>query len=194
MTAAVVGENRVTRCWRKPMVWGAMLMLFAACYVGSPFLTLWRLTRALDGGDLAALQSLIDWAAVRQGLKDDIAEGVIGMPQRTLLASNTLPPFGASFITGIAGTEVDRSVTPEALLQAARQLDPLPGPAAELPFPAIVHAGFATPTEFDLHLRGLCQDADEQPLHLRLALHSGGWQVVRVWVSQDLMDCASSRT
>ncbi len=194
MSAAMVRQNRMARLWRRPALWVAMLALFAGCYVGGPFLTLWRITRALDGGDVAVLQSLVDWTAVRQGLKDDIAEGVIGMPQQTLVASNTLPPFGASFISGIAGTEVDRSVTPEGLLQAARQIDPLPGAAAEMPFPAIVHAGFTAPTQFDLHLRGICQDSGEEPLHLRLALHGGGWQVVRVWVSQDLMECASSPT
>ena len=160
------------------------LLLFAACYAGGPFLTLWRISRALDSGNLATLQSLVDWTAVRQGLKDDIAEGVIGMPQRTLLASNTLPPFGASFISGIAGTEIDRAVTPEGLLQAARLLDPPlyrsvwhrgAGSAARPRFPvAIVKAGFSTPAQFDLDLRAPCQDAEEEPLHVRLGFLDRG--------------------
>ena len=184
------------------------LLLFAACYAGGPFLTLWRISRALQSGNLATLQSLVDWPAVRQGLKDDIAEGIIGMPQRTLLASNTLPPFGASFISAIAATEIDRAVTPEGLLQAARLLDPpsgieasgteASGSEAGAPFPAppvaIVKARFSTPAQFDLDLRAPCQDPEEEPLHVRLAFSIGGWQVVRVWIPQDLMDRASSRT
>ena len=157
------------------------LMLVAACYVGGPFLTLWRLTRALDRGDTAALGSLVDWDAVRQGLKDDIAEGVIGMPQETLLASNTLPPFGASFVSGIAGAEVDQTVTPQGLLQVTRQLDPPPpGGKPKASLPTVVAAGFMTPTQFDLRLRAPGQDAEEEPLHVRMVFRVGGWQVVRI--------------
>ena len=182
---------RVRRAFRRGMLVVGVVVLLATCYVGGPFLTLWRITRALDRADLDALQTLVDWSAVRQGLKDDIAEGVIGMPVQTLVASNTLPPFGASFIAGIAGTAVDRAVTPEGLLEAARRLDPPPGPATAAPFPVIVAAGFCTPTQFDLHLRAPGQDADEEPLHVRLVFRAGGWQVMRVWIPQDLMDRAS---
>lgn len=177
----------------------AALGLFAVCYVGGPFLTLWRITQAVGSGDVVALQSLVDWTSVRQGLKDDIAEGVIGMKRETLLASNTLPPFGASFITGIAGTEVDRSVTPRGLVQVTRDLDPpSAGHSSTAPFPvlfpAILAAGFSTPRRFDLRVRAPFQDADEEPLHIRLAFQGWRWQVVRIWVPQDVMDRASSRT
>ena len=173
----------------------AACVLLAACYVGGPLVTLWRLARALDSGDLAALESLVDWDAVRQGLKDDIAEGIIGMPEKTLLASNTLPPFGASFISGIAGAEVDQSVTPQGLVEATRQFDPsAPAGKPDAAIPAILQAGFSSPTEFDLHVRAACQDADEAPLHVRLEFRSGRWQVVRIWIPQDLMDRAASRT
>jgi hypothetical protein len=175
-------------------LWLAAFGLLAACYIGGPFLTLWRITRALDSGDTVALQSLIDWASLRQGLKDDIADGVIGMPRQTMVASNTLPPFGASFISGIAGSEIDRSVTPQGLLQAARWADPVSGSEAALSFPAIVGAGFITPTQFDLRLRAPCQDTDEEPLHVRMVFQAGLWKVVRVWIPQDMMDRASSGT
>lgn len=202
MTAAAMRQGWLAGCRRVfllgPIVFSA-LVLSGACYAGGPFLTLWRLTRALEAGDLAALDRLVDWDAVRQGLKDDIAEGVIGMTRETLVASNTLPPFGASFVSGIADAEVDQTVTPLGLLHVTRQLDPPPpAPRAEPPapalLPAIIAAGFNTPTQFDLRLRAACQDADEAPLHVRLAFRVGGWQVVRVWVPQDLMDRASPRT
>ena len=171
------------------------VVLLGACYAGGPFLTLWRLSQALDCGDPAPLRSLVDWTAVRQGLKDDIAEGVIGMPRETLVASNTLPPFGASFVSGIAGAEVDRAFTPQGLLQMARRLDPPPPDhPAGAPFPTIIAAMFSTLTQFDLRLRAPCQEADEQPLHVRLAFRTGVWRVVRIWVPQDMMDRASSRS
>ena len=168
------------------------LAMLAACYVGGPFLTFWRISRALDAGDVAVLNSAIDWNAVRQGLKDDLAEGLIGVPRETLLASNALPPFGASFATGIVASEVDGAVTPEALGHAAHVLDPPSGSGFEMP--AIVGAGFHSLTGFDLRVRLPCQPDDEEPLHLRMAFRDGRWQVVRVWVPQDLMDLAAART
>ena len=162
----------------------AGVLLTTTAYAIGPFLTLWCVSRAAQNGDLASLQSLVDWEAIRQGLKDDIAEGLIGMPAPTLAAENTLPPFGASFVAGIAGSEIDRAVTPQALLDAARQSAPLS------PFPAIVAAAFRSPTEFDLRLRAATQEADEPPLHLRLIFRGGLWQVARVWLPQDMIDRA----
>lgn len=194
MTDAVGRRERVRGRRRILRAGLGVLGLFALAYAIGPFLTMWRIVRALDSGDVAALQNLVDWSAVRQGLKDDITDGVIGMPQETLVASNTLPPFGASFISGIAGAEVDRTVTPQGLLLAAHQLEPAQAVQVEGPFSAIVQAGFSAPDQFDLHVRAPCQDPDAEPLHVRLEFHMGVWQVVRVWIPQDLMELASSRT
>lgn len=194
MAAAMLRRTPRRRGSRIARLSFAALAFFAACYVGGPFLTLWRITQAVGTGDIVALQSLVDWSSVRQGLKDDIADGVIGMPQETLVASNALPPFGASFVSGIAATAVDRAVTPQGLVQAARLLDPLAGGETGPGFPGIVEAGFNGPMEFDLRLRAPCQDAEEEPIHIRLAVRHGFWQVVRVWIPQDMMDRAGSRT
>jgi hypothetical protein len=137
------------------------------------------------------LNSAIDWNAVRQGLKDDLAEGLVGLSPQMQLASNTLLPFGAGFATGIVASEVDAAVTPEALRHAAQMLDP--PPAGGFGMPAIVGANFHSLTGFDLRVRLPCQLADEQPLHLRMAFRDGSWQVVRVWVPQDLMELAAAR-
>jgi hypothetical protein len=136
------------------------------------------------------LRGVIDWNAVRQGLKDDTAEGLLGMPQQALAASDTLPPFGAGFVSGIVATAVDRQVTPQGLLQAVRLL----GPGGAAPFPTIVAARFSSPAQFDLAVRVPCQDAGEEPLHLRLAFQTGVWRLMRVWIPQDLMDRAADRT
>jgi hypothetical protein len=165
------------------------LALLAACYAGGPFVTLWRIGRALEAGDVAVLQGAIDWNAVRQGLKDDITEGLIGLPPQALASGTALPPFGAGFASALAATAVDRDVTPEALLRVAGARNP----AGAAPFAAIVGARFTSPLEFELRLRLPGQDAGEPPLHLRLALRAGGWRLVRVWIPQDLMDLAAAR-
>ena len=183
--------HRRTRGRRVLPATAVAFALLASCYVAGPFVTLWQIARACETGDLAVLQGSIDWGAVRQGLKDDIAEGVVGMPPQALLAGNVLPPFGAGFMNGIAATEVDRSVTPQGLREAADVFDPAAHGGSALP--SIVDAGFTTPTRFDLRVHLPCQGAEEPPLHLRLAFYAGSWRVVRVWVPQDLMDRAGAR-
>jgi hypothetical protein len=191
MTAAVIRQSRVAQRSRALPLALAALALFAACYAGGPFVTLWRINRAVGNGDLDTLRGAIDWNAVRQGLKDDTAEGLLGMPRHALEVSNTLPPFGASFVSGIAAAAVDRDVTPQGLVHAARLLDAQPGPGVAAPFPAIVGARFASPARFDVSLRVPGQDANEEPLHLRLTFQAGGWRLMRVWIPQDLMDRAA---
>ena len=193
MTAAAVRQSPVARRRHALPLSLAVLALFAACYAGGPFVTLWRINRAVSNGDLDTLRGAIDWNAVRQGLKDDTAEGLLGMPRHALEVSNTLPPFGASFASGIAAAAVDRDVTPQGLVHAARLLDAQPGLGGAAPFPAIVGARFASPARFDVSLLVPGQDADEEPLHLRLAFHTGVWRLMRVWIPQDLMDRAAGR-
>jgi hypothetical protein len=194
MTATMVFQSRATG-WRRSMTVActAFALVLAALYVGGPFITLWRVTRAVEVGDPSPLRGLIDWNAVRQGLRDDVTEGIVGIPQRRLIASNTLPPFGSGFISGIAGSEIDHSVTPQALLEVSRQLHEGSAGDGFALFSAVVGARFTSPTRFELTLRVPCPDADnEQPLHVRLAFHRGLWRVIRVWVPQDLMDMAAS--
>jgi hypothetical protein len=165
-----------------------------AAYAVSPFVALWRISHAIDVGDTATLHAMIDWPAVRQGLKDDITDGIIGMPRETLIASNSLPRFGASFISGIAASAIERAVSPQALVGAARLLAPVESPGGGSSWPSIVDAGFASPISFDMNVRAPCQEADEAPLHIRLAFRGGVWTVIRVWIPQDLMDRAGTRT
>lgn len=189
---AVVRQSLAARRGRTVSALVGVLALFAAGYLGGPFVTLWRITRAVNNSDLAALRAAIDWNAVRQGLKDDTAEGLIGLPRQA--ATNALPPFGAGFISGIAATAVDRHVTPQGLVQAARAFDAQPGLDGAVPFPTIVGARFNSPAQFDLRVRVPGQDAGEAPLHLRLAFRTGVWRLTRVWVPQDLMDRAAGHS
>src|SRR6476646_5996170 len=90
---------------------GALLAV-ALAYVIYPYATLYRLGLAIRHGDATTLQSMVDWSAVREGIKEDICDLVIDEP-KDARANGQLPPFGAGFVRGIAGNAVDAKVTPE---------------------------------------------------------------------------------
>jgi hypothetical protein len=217
------------------------MVLLMLAYVASPYITLWRLATALRHGDARTLQAVIDWDAVRGGLKEDVSEGLVGLPQEddgapqivTSRVATTdalpaidrgdasadeidharpsseavvtkaahplpdLPPFGASFMAGIAGNIIDREVTPQHLAALMRQMMTAEPPSlASLggSLRSIEHAWFDGPASFEIRLRYAGQDEDDEPLRLRLELQSGGWRVMRAWVPQDLIERASDRT
>jgi hypothetical protein len=199
---------------KKSIVAGIAVLVFA--YAATPYIALWRLATALRAGDPRTLEALIDWDAVRGGLKEDVAEGIVGLPEEepeglankadatageatAQLAGGTLPPFGASFMTGIAGTMIDREVTPQHLVALMRQLapaEPTPiGPVTLMhALAGIDHAFFDSPTSFTLRMHCAGMDADDPPLRVRLEMHDGTWRVVRAWIPQDLVELANSRT
>ena len=98
---------------RKPII-GALLMV-ALAYGAYPFVTLLRLGHAIRQGDAATLETMVNWDAVREGIKEDICDLVIDEPPQAK-ANGQLPPFGAGFLRGIATNVVDKQVTPEALV------------------------------------------------------------------------------
>jgi hypothetical protein len=55
----------------RTVLFGVFLLLGAA-YVGWPYYTLYRINAALDADDRATLDSLVDWQAVREGLKTEV--------------------------------------------------------------------------------------------------------------------------
>jgi hypothetical protein len=163
-------------------------VILALIYAASPYVALWRLERALDHGDTQALERGVDWPSVRAGLKQDIAEGIIG-PVPTNLAATTLPPFGASFIAGIADTAVDHDVTPQNLVAVMRQMRQEPEPYLLSRFS---WAFFESPTLFGVTVR--TSDDEDGHLRLRLALRGGRWTLIRAWIPQDIIERASQRT
>lgn len=174
----------------KPRISGpcCFLLLFVA-YMASPYVALFQLEAALERGDTLALERGVDWKMVRDGLKQDIAEGVIG-PMQAQLASNTLPPFGSSFISGIMETSVDREVTPQNMVAVMRQLR---GQEVESnPFKCFDWAFFESPMAFTVTVHN--EDGDEGHLRLRMEMRGGKWILVRAWVPQDLIDRTSNRT
>ena len=171
------------------------VFVLVAGYMLSPAVALWGLMSALKSGDVAALERGVDWASVRNGLKQDISEGIIaafGGPSTssTQLATNVLPPFGASFVTGIAGSAIDHDVTAENVVAITHQVQA--EPSADSMLPRIEHAHFDSPTDFTIALR--TSDDEDSHLRLHMVLRDGHWVVVRAWVPQDMIDFVSQRT
>jgi hypothetical protein len=138
----------------------AALGVFAAAYVAYPLATLYQLNDAVAADNPAALGRLVDWPAVRQGVKADMDSG------------DELAPIGASFMRSVA---IDSMVTPKgilAALHAAHGQEPtgirLRGIRLESPTRLLVAIGTGLPHE---------------ALRLRMDLRGDGvWQVTRAWL------------
>jgi Protein of unknown function (DUF2939) len=171
------------RSWR-PII--GVLLAIAVSYGAYPYVTLYRLGHAIRSGDATALQALVDWPAVREGLKEDICDRAIDEPEAK--APKQLPPFGAGFVRGIAANAIDTRVTPQALASAAQQTEPA------LPSGEPVHvawAFFSAPTEFTVDLRAKGRPV---PIRLQMELRDGEWRVTRVWLPPLLLAQANEGT
>lgn len=166
----------------------AALLAVGVTYVAYPYVTLYRLGEAIRQGDASTLRTLVDWPSVREGIKEDICDLVLDDPAGA--AQNaSLPPFGASFVRGIAASSIDRAVTAEALVAAVGT--PTQPPVARVG--ADVHVNWAffdDPTDFSVSLNAPGQ-AD--PIRLQLRLRDGAWRVHRVWLPADLLQ-ANAKT
>ena len=96
----------------------ATLLSVGVAYIAYPYVTLYRLGSAIKDADAATLQSLVDWPAVREGIEEDVCDLAIDQQPTVQRADSALPPFGASFMRGIAASSIDQAVTPQALLAA----------------------------------------------------------------------------
>jgi hypothetical protein len=156
-------------------------------YAAYPYVTLLRLGLAIRTANAGTLESLVDWPSVREGIKEDVSD--YGATATVQKASDALPPFGASFVRGIASNAIDQAVTPEALARAVG-LDVHEKTAA----PAGVRvewAFFDTPTRFmvDLHTA-----SSNEPIRLEMDLEHGAWEVERVWLPHSMLSGPQART
>jgi hypothetical protein len=171
----------------------ATLAALALSYVVYPYVALYRLGAAVGAGDAAALTVLIDWDAVRDGIKEDIADEVMELPAPGTVEDNKLPPFGYSFVRGITANAVDANVTPETLLSVARGTGPsLPRVTDDAAL--LRWAFFDAPNSFRIALRPSAIPPNEPDMRLRLELRHGSWRVTRVWLPPSLLQAVNSRT
>jgi hypothetical protein len=176
------------------------LAVLVCLYAAAPYVAVARLYVAVRAGDTDTIAALIDWESLRSGLKQDIAEGVIGVAAPQFIASNGLPPFGASFVMGIANNFVDREVTAEHLAVAAQtmEFETSATDAASSQVMAgwncVQWAFFDSLSQFTILVHAPGQDAAEPPMRLRLELQGLSWKIVRAWIPQDLVDRVHFRT
>jgi hypothetical protein len=166
----------------------SVLAAFAALgvlYLGYPYATLYRLDIAVRQKDAAALRSMVDWYAVREGLKEDLCDMVLDEPASDR-PSNELVPFGDGFVRGIAGNMLDRQVTPETVVSLTHAA------GGERPEDAhVVWAFFDAPTRFMVHVQ---TGASTEPVRVALELRDLRWRVSRVWLPNTLLERAGSGT
>jgi hypothetical protein len=161
----------------------ATVLSFSAVYVAYPYVTLYRLGSAIQGADAATLESLVDWPAVREGIKEDVCDLAADDPDPK--AATELPPFGASFVRGIASNTIDQAITPQALLAAASTLPASPPPQPQRGADVRVNwAFFDSPTTF---MVSLLPHGQAEPIKLEMDLRHGEWRVQRVWLPADLL-------
>jgi len=180
--------------------------VLAAAYAAYPYVTLYRLGDAIRRGDAALLESLVDWDRVREGIKEDVCDNVLAPPSATEMAQDqqadsTLPPFGASFVRGIAGNVIDKNVTPTGLVSAAQRSQTLGASGERAPDaggpegnPRIVWAFFDGPTSFSVELRPPGDAMVQQPIRIEMELRQGEWKVTRAWLPPSMLVQANSRT
>ncbi len=185
---------------RRGAVGAAVVAL--ALYAASPYVALYRLRAAALSGDAATLATLVDWDDVREGIKEDICDGVLEdsstPPAQKAAAPTALPPFGSSFVRGIASNEIDNMVTPQRLALALRPVFATPSDmllqrATRPSFSSVAldRAMFAGPTRFvvALHTAGMAGR-----IRLQLDLRHGAWQVTRAWLPPDWLEASNAHT
>jgi hypothetical protein len=163
----------------------AACVALAAGYLGYPYAVLYRLDAAVRQSDAATLQSLVDWYAVREGLKEDICDMVLDAPAKSR-PGNELAPFGAGFVRGMTGNALDHTVTPENLVSMIRTGDVRAPADARLQW-----AFFENPTRFAVELRST---GVAEPIRLVMQLRGLSWKVRRVWLPNALLERAGSGT
>jgi hypothetical protein len=166
-----------------PMV--ATVLSIGTAYVAYPYVTLYRLGSAIQSADAGTLESLINWPAVREGIKEDVCDLAADDP--TPKTGAELPPFGASFVRGIASSAIDQAVTPQALLTATIAL-PAGQPVARGADVHVNWAFFDSPTTFLISLQAHGQP---DPIKLEMDLKHGSWRVQRVWLPAELLSPGS---
>ena len=161
------------------------LAAVAMGYGAYPFVTLHQLRTAVQAGDAATLSALIDWPAVREGIKEDICDLVLDEPADST-AKADLPPFGASFVRGVTGSAVDREITAETLVAFTRP------PVSEVVATSdpkddtrVGWAFFSSLTRFSIDV---ITAGEPQPVKVEMGLSGLHWKVMRVRIPANLLE------
>lgn len=89
---------------------------FSLSFYSTPNFALGQLKSAVDSGDKTELEARIDFSAVRQGLKDDLATKLAETPMTDDPYASAARDFAVSLMDGV----VDAIVTPDNLLKLVK--------------------------------------------------------------------------
>ncbi len=166
-------------------------------YLLWPYVTLYLLDRAIGAADEIALEQLVDWAAVQDGLRDDM-NAALGQalrdgegPVEGALAGALAALIGP----GIIDRLVESYVAPSGLAMMLRSEQPngSAGGDAEHKTPRLIeqvdYAFFAGPTTFRVRLKP--PDANEQVTAL-LRFRDLDWRRTRAFLPLDALGPAAS--
>lgn len=95
---------------------GAILALFALAYLASPYLAVRDFVAVAKRGDVEKLAASVDFAAVRAGLKPQLAAAVTARMERDpAMRGNPLAGLGVMLMPSILDRMVDSAVTPRGI-------------------------------------------------------------------------------
>ncbi len=184
-------RERLTSTGRRVVL--TAVTLAGVAYVGAPYVTIWRLASALQEGDTGALEASVDWNDVREGIKEDIADGITASDAAVRAQSNDLPGFGDSFIKNIAADMVDREIKPQQMSAVFRKMQHTGNTSfASFLFNDVRYAFFDGTDHFLVSFTCPGQEAGD-PVQVEMTLQHYAWKVVRVRVPGSLSGLTSSK-
>jgi Protein of unknown function (DUF2939) len=156
-------------------------LVFAGFFVGAPYKSADKLGGALQSGDPKKLEEVIDFAALREDLKEQLASALAGGAPKEERARAGLEVIGGAFVNSM----IDMAVQPESFAKLK-----------DAPIDADVQArlrlamrrarvGYESPLAFSI--RVIVADVSDEPIHLtmgRTGLFT--WKVKGVTLPKDL--------
>ncbi|MBE7730286.1 DUF2939 domain-containing protein [Komagataeibacter sp. FXV3] len=144
-------------------------------YAASPFFTLWSITSAIRTHDMGSLNTCLKWESVRNGLKTQAVDSLIGPPH----ADDELPEFGASFASSAVSNAIDEEVRPDKLGMLVDHLMPQEQPSTPQTLFGLmrhVHMHFTHPGVFEASVI-MPGHENETPLRLQMRIHAFQWKI-----------------
>lgn len=103
-----------------------LLLLLGGTYLGSPYWAVRSFTRAVKDGDTAGLSAAIDFPAVRDSLKPQVAAGLRDrLAKDRRLRDNPIAALGSLFAPALVDRALDAVVTPDGIAALIRNQRPL---------------------------------------------------------------------
>ncbi|HZP10160.1 DUF2939 domain-containing protein [Methyloceanibacter sp.] len=182
--------------------WLIGAILGVAAYLGYPYLTLYWIDHALLTNDEPALERLVDWPEVRQGLKADVKLALIDAAQTQAGKDGFAGVFGAALtallVPTLVDSAVDEWVTPEKVLNSEEVVKHRQEQKSFADF--VTYAFFTSPTEFRVDLKDP-KDPNSPSIAALMRLSGLRWRVIAIklppvstWLNGSTPRASSSET